>query len=199
VRAIARLAARRRLASGERLFEQGEAGDAAYVVIAGAIRVSAMGDDEDEIVLALLGPGEAFGELALIDGAPRSAGAEAAEPSELLVILREPFLAWLASEPAASQAVMRTLTRRLRATNEALADSSFLDVRQGLAKQLLPLGAARDGARLVITQQQLAQLLGVTREAVNEALRRLEDEGVAELGRGAVTVADARRLTRATH
>ena len=190
VREFARLGSIRGFAARDVIFERHSEGDALYVVISGRVRVSARSADGEEVTLAVLEPGEPLGELSLLDGEPRSADATAMEPTEMLVVRRERFLGWLHEHPDVGGALLRTLSRRLRRTNEAYEDFAMLDVPQRVAKRVLALAEGRNANRITITQQDLATMLGVTREAVNKALRHHQSCGAIALGRGSITVTD---------
>lgn len=141
------------------------------------------------MIVATLGPGEFFGDLSLLDGAPRSATAVAAEATWTLVVQRDHFVSWLDSRPAAVRAIMAALAGRLRRTDEVLADIAFLDAQTRLCKRLVALcGRLRheDVHTVRVTQDQLAAMIGVTRECVNKHLKHLRDRGLVETGRGYV-------------
>jgi CRP-like cAMP-binding protein len=151
-------------------------------------------------VLALLGPGECLGEMALFDGKPRSTTATATEATMTFMVSRGDFVAWVSERPAAALALLETLSLRLRRANENMTDLVFLDLSQRLAKELVRLAAAVESggkaARIQVTQGELASMLGVSRESVNKQLNQFAREGWIKLGRGAVTVLDPGALRR---
>jgi len=178
VRALASRAQVHEHPAGTVIFQEGDPGDSLHIVVQGSVRVVVMSASGEEATVALLGPGECVGDLALLDGRPRSASAVAARATKTLVVTREAFRRWLGERPAAAIALLETLSLRVRRTDEALADLAFLDLPQRLAKRLLELaarypdesGLASDGVRIRITQAELASMLGVSRESVNKQL-----------------------------
>jgi CRP/FNR family cyclic AMP-dependent transcriptional regulator len=196
---IAALATQRGYRRGEIVFSAGDAGDALFGVVSGRIRISAGSADGREIFLNIMEPGDTFGEIALLDGGTRTATATATEPSELVSIRRESLFELLEREPGAALELLRLCGERLRWTSGLLEDAALLDAPARLAKRLLSLGEqhGEDGAdgRLVrISQEELANFLGVSRQAVNEQLQDWKAKGWVALGRGTVTVRDAAAL-----
>lgn len=192
--------------SGEAIFREGEPGDSLHIVVEGNIRIVVLSPAGEEATVAMLGPGEFVGDLALLDGRPRSASAITSEPVKTLVVTRSDFSEWLKQRPQAAFALLEALSLRVRRTNEALADLAFLDLPQRLAKRLLDLATAHlefqakgkggHGIRLRITQSELASMLGVSRESVNKQLNLFAKEGWVEIGRGSVTLTDTDVLRR---
>lgn len=197
--ALASRGRRRRFASGAVIFHEGDSGDGLYVLVEGRVRLSVLSGAGGEAVLALLGPGECLGEMALFDGKPRSTTATATEATMTFMVSRGDFVAWVSERPAAALALLETLSLRLRRANENMTDLVFLDLAQRLAKELVRLAAAEGaqrGARIQVTQAELASMLGVSRESVNKQLNQFAREGWIRLSRGAVTVLDAGALRR---
>lgn len=200
IRSLAPIAGRRSFRHGHTIFREGEPGDSLYILIRGSVFITMLSSDGAESILAVLRGGDCLGELSLLDGFPRSATARAAEDVDALVVTRDHFQSWLADHHAASLALLRTLSMRIRRTNAALADRNALDLWPRLAKQLLlladdqPRTSASEGPDLRVTQQQLAEMLGVTREAVNKTLREFAQAGWIELRRGIVRISDAASL-----
>jgi CRP/FNR family transcriptional regulator/CRP/FNR family cyclic AMP-dependent transcriptional regulator len=185
--------------AGTFIFREGDAGDSLHILIEGQVRVAVLSPSGEEVSIALLGPGEFVGDLALLDGRPRSASAIASGPTKTLVVTRRDFRQWLGERPAAALALLEALSLRVRRTDEALADIAVLDLPHRLAKRLLSLAAdaSNDGAarpKLRITQSELASMLGLSRESVNKQLNQFARRGWIELGRGTVTVLDAEAL-----
>ena len=182
--------------NGTAIFHEGDPGDALYVVIEGGVRIVIASRKGEEATVALLGPGECVGELALLDGRPRSASAIASGKTKTLVVRRDDFTSWLTGRPKAAAALLETLSLRVRRTDEALADFAFLDLPQRLAKRLLDLAASTNDARqlagtkLRITQAELASMLGVSRESVNKQLNQFARDGWIVLSRGQVALED---------
>jgi len=185
----------RRFPAGGIVFHEGDPGDALYVVVEGRVRMSVLSGSGGEATLALMGPGECFGDLALLDGRPRSATATAVQTTKAFMVARDDFIPWVKERPAAALALLETLALRLRRTDETVTDLVFLDLPQRLAKHLLRLGAEHsDNAqrpRVQVTQGELANMLGVSRESVNKQLNLFAREGWITLTRGAVTINDA--------
>lgn len=180
--------------SGAAIFHEGDPGDALYIVIEGGVRIVVASPKGAEATVALLGPGECVGDLAMLDGKPRSASAIASGKTKTLVVRRDDFTRWLAERPKAMLALLETLSLRVRRTDEALADFAFLDLPQRLAKRLLDLAIVKqDGhdladAQIGITQAELASMLGVSRESVNKQLNRFARDGWIALRRGVITL-----------
>lgn len=202
-RLLAEKMGRRSFSKGTALFRRGEEGDALYIVIRGRIRIFASNRRGSEITLALLGPGEFFGEMALLDGQPRSANAEAEEDTELHVLKRDPFFSFLMHKESALRAILCSLSLRLRRTDDLLTEACFLQVQHRLARKLVELAeaiAAEEGQsesyNIRATQQELAGMIGVTRESVNKELKVLRRKGLVQTSRNRITVLDPERLKR---
>lgn len=190
--------------AGEVIFRERDPGDSLHIVVQGNIRIVVLSPNGEEATIAMLGPGEFVGDLALLDGQPRSASAIASRTVKTLVVTRSDFSVWLKERPQAVFALLEALSQRVRRTNEALADLAFLDLPQRLAKRLLDLASAhleveargKGGIRLRITQSELASMLGVSRESVNKQLNLFAKEGWVEIRRGSVTLTDTDVLRR---
>jgi CRP-like cAMP-binding protein len=160
----------RNLVRGDVLFREGDVPDRLYVVLGGRIAIASKSIDGRESVYALMETGNLFGEMGLLDGLPRSAEARALEPSGVLSVPYEPVRDLLDRQPARLWNVVRMLSGRLRAMDEALADSVFLDVTGRTAKRLLELANGADEFVLPVTQEELAGMVGASRERVNKAI-----------------------------
>lgn len=190
-----------RLKRAQVLFAEGDQGDRLYVIIEGKIKLGRTSGDGRENLLAVLGPGEMFGELSLFDPGPRTATATSVGDSMLIGLGSDALQPWLRQHPEVASQLLRALARRLRRTNESLADLVFSDVPGRVAKALLDL-AARFGQRtdhglLVaheLTQEELAQLVGASRETVNKALADFAGRGWLRLEARAVVLLDPQRL-----
>jgi CRP-like cAMP-binding protein len=158
------------LTRNEVLFNEGDPAHALYGVRSGRVAISLRSPDGRESVLALMEVGDLFGDMPIFDGEPRSAQARALEASDLLYVPYPPIKAVLEARPALLWTVVATLSRRLRSTDAALADSVFLDVTGRTAKRLLELAGDADTFALPITQEELAGLVGASRERVNKAI-----------------------------
>ncbi len=199
---IAEIAIHRRYRKGSVLFVQGEQAERCFAIVTGAVKISAYHPDGREAVLAVLGPGDVFGELALFDQSPRSADATAMEDSELLSIDAKGLHEAIAESPKLGLTMLRVLAERLRQSNEAFQDIAFFDVPGRVARRLADLADAHgkdaaEGGTLIdfaLSQESLAQMVGATRESVNKALALLKRRGlVARVGKRYV-VSDISRL-----
>ncbi|MDP6605733.1 MAG: Crp/Fnr family transcriptional regulator [Dehalococcoidia bacterium] len=173
VRALAEMGEARQFVAGQSIFTQGDPGDALYTIVQGSVRIVVVSSTGREATLATLARGDSLGELALLDGQPRSASAIATEPTTTLRVARADFRRWLLERPRAGVAMLETLGLRLRRTNDAVTDLSFLELPQRIAKRLLVLaemaGGAVDGREVRVTQAALASMVGSSREAVKQA------------------------------
>ncbi len=167
---IAAAASERTLRRGDVLFTEGEEPDHIYIVTAGRIAIANKSIDGRESVVALMEPGDLFGEMPLFDGLGRSAEARALEPSGVVAIPYAPVRTLYETEPAELWNVVKLLAQRLRSMDETLADSVFLDVTGRTAKRLLELAGDEDEFTLPITQEELAGMVGASRERVNKAI-----------------------------
>lgn len=194
---------RAELARGEVLFHEGDPGDRLYVIVEGKVKLGRTSGDGRENLLAILGPGEMFGELSLFDPGPRNATATAVSDTVLIGLGTEDLVTWLTGRPDVSRQLLRALARRLRRTNENLADLVFSDVPGRVAKALLDLSErfgrpTEDGLRVAhdLTQEELAQLVGASRETVNKALADFASRGWLRLEARAVVLLDIDRLRK---
>ena len=191
------------LPRGEVLFNEGDPGDRLYVITGGKVKLGRTSPDGRENLLAVLGPGEMFGELSLFDPGPRTATATAVSDVRLVGLGHQDLRAWLSGRPDVAQHLLQALAQRLRRTNEALGDLVFSDVPGRVAKALLDLsrrfGRQTDAGVLVaheLTQEELAQLVGASRETVNKALADFAGRGWLRLEARAVVLLDVERLHR---
>src|SRR5215217_7490612 len=197
---IADVAVPRSYPKGVRVFHEGDTSDACYIVRSGDLRVTREHPDGRAIALATLGPGDIFGELAMLDGEARSASVETLTDSELLALPAADVRRLLADHPDISVKLIAALTKRLRETNERVARQSFQTVPSrvaGVLSQLIAEEAIpedREGVTVRMTQADLAQLAGTSRESVSRFLATLERAGVVAVGRGRVSVLEPRRL-----
>ena len=188
---------------GETIFHEGDPGDRLYVIVEGKIKLGRASGDGRENLLAILGPGEMFGELSLFDPGPRNAAGTAVADTVLLGVGSDDLDQWLRGRPEVARHLLRALARRLRRTNEALADLVFSDVPGRVAKALLDLSErfgrpTDDGLRVAhdLTQEELAQLVGASRETVNKALADFASRGWLRLEARAVVLLDIDRLRK---
>lgn len=191
------------LRRGETLFSEGDPGDRLYLVVDGKVKLGHRASDGRENLLAVLGPGELLGELTLFDPGPRTATAIAVGPTRLAELRHDEFVALIDSRPELAKHMLRALAIRLRRTNEALADLVFSDVPGRVAKALLDLAdrfgeQTGDGVHVPhdLTQEELAQLVGASRETVNKSLADFIARGWIRLEGRAVRLLDVDRLRR---
>jgi CRP-like cAMP-binding protein len=171
LRELAAAGREQHLIRGDVLFREGDQADALYLVLRGRLAIAIANPiDHRETVVSLMEPGDLFGEMAMLDDGPRSAMARALEPSVVLSIPFEPVVAAFRNDPNMLWGVTRLLAQRLRAMDEALADSVFLDVTGRTAKRLLELSEGADEFVLPVTQEELAGMVGASRERVNKAI-----------------------------
>jgi len=189
------------LREGETLFERGDAGDGCYWLRSGVLAVSVASADGEQRILAILGPGAIVGELAMIDGLPRSATVQAVRDCVLTFVSRAAFTDMVRRRPELNSEIVTTLAARLRQSDEDVVASSFLTVRARVARALLlfarhlgeDLGAGRIRIRQKITQSDLAAMAGVARESVSRTLRGWSRQKILEgSSRGGYVVNEAR-------
>ena len=194
----------RRFRKAETVFHQGDPGDALFIVASGSVKVVLPSDEGAEpAIVALLGPGEFFGELAILDGAPHSATIVAIEPTETLVLHRDAFLALIDSEPALRRALLASLATEIRRLTGHVEDLHFLDLPGRLASRILRLSVEcepdPDGAIRIswpYTQSELAGMIGGSRQSVNRLLADLAEEGLVRIEHDVLVVTDRERLAR---
>ena len=192
-----------RMERGDILFHEGDQGDRLYVITEGKVKLGRTSLDGRENLLAILGPGEMFGELSLFDPGARTATATAVAETQLVGLGTESLHGYLTTHPQVAFTLLSALARRLRRTNENLADLVFTDVPGRVAKALLELtgrfGRPVEDGVLVghdLTQEELAQLVGASRETVNKALADFATRGWLKLEARAVLLLDVERLRR---
>ena len=185
------------------LFREGDTGDRLYVVVEGKMKLGRTSSDGRENLLSVLGPGEMFGELSLFDPGPRTATATAVTESRLFALSHPDLKPWLTGRPEVALSLLRQLSRRLRRTNEVVGDLVFSDVPGRVAKALLDLSTrfgvpSDEGLHVAhdLTQEELAQLVGASRETVNKALADVAGRGWLRLEARAVVLLDIERLQR---
>src|SRR6188768_1275459 len=189
------------LRRGEILFSEGDDGNQLYVVTEGKIKLGRTSPDGRENLLAILGPGQMFGELSLFDPGPRSATVTAVTDAAFASLSHEDPLRWLEVRPVVARGLLTQLAGRLRKANDVVADLVFSDVPGRVAKALLDLAdrfgrTADDGVHVHhdLTQEELAQLVGASRETVNKALADFASRGWLRLEPRSVVIMDVERL-----
>ncbi len=189
---------------GEKLFNEGDPGNCLYLLVDGKVKLGHTSSDGRENLIAILGPGEMIGELTLFDPGPRSGTATAVAPTEMLQLDHTALMDFVDTRPELAKHMLKALAQRLRRTNTALADLVFSDVPGRVAKAVLDLAdrfgtASPDGTIHVpheLTQEELAQLVGASRETVNKSLAEFVSRGWIRLeGRG-VHLLDVDRIRR---
>jgi CRP/FNR family cyclic AMP-dependent transcriptional regulator len=163
---------------------EGDPVDSLYIVISGRLKVMMGEADGKETILSILGPGEFFGEMGLIDDNPRSATVRAIEPCELLAVSKGAFRKCLAENLALAMAVMRVLVRRLREADRKIGSLAMLDVYGRVARLLLDMSETVNGQKVVtkrITKQDIAKMVGASREMVSKVMKDLQTSGYIEM------------------
>ena len=195
LRRLAGIAREITLAAGSALFEQGDDSDGLYIVTAGIVRIYLTAEDGREATINLLEEGEVIGEIAILDGLPRSAGAAALTDAKLVLIPTAPFCALIDSSPKLSRQMILMLCDRLRAANGQVDQAIFHDLRHRLVVLLRQIaiihGRVEKDVAMVdldLTQGALAQMLGASREAVNKQLRALAKEGRIAVDSGQIRI-----------
>ena len=199
---LANLLRLKSIEKNEILFRQGDEGTALYIILQGRIKIS-VSRRLDKVTLAILGPGEFLGEMALLDGLPRSADAMAVEDSQLYALNRKDFLTFLANNENSVRAILYFLSTRLRKTDDQLAEMCFLSLSARLAKKLVemaalqyPAGDHPPACSLVISQQELGNILGVSRESINKELRILRNKGYVSTSRNSIVIHNIESLMK---
>jgi CRP-like cAMP-binding protein len=191
-------AAARPVPAGGTIFLKGDEGDALYGVLSGRVRISTGSPSGKLVLLNIMEAGEIFGEIALIDGRPRTADATALTACELVALRRADFRAFLEREPLLAIHLLEMLCERVRRTSERIEDTAFLGVPARLAKRLLQMAehdgapAAGGGVRVAwpLSQGELGQMLGMSRESLNKRLHRWQARGWIAVDRRGVTIRD---------
>ena len=191
------------------VFLQGDAGDTVHIILRGQVKVVTTSRAGHEAILAFLAEGESFGEMSLLDDLPRSATIQATTDTTTLSLRKAEFHRFLREAPDLSLRLLRTLARRLRETGMLVQDAAFLDVGERLAKKLVMMadesvekgvvapGKSRARARPVelrVTQQDLASMIGATRESVNKSLAAFRQRGLLAVGRHRLSILDIEGL-----
>lgn len=189
---------------GSYLFREGDPGSHLHMVVRGQVKIGHVSQGGGEIVFAIAGPGEIFGELSLFDEeGERTADAQALEPAECLIIAKEPLLQFLAARPQLLLRIIASLSAYIKRKDATMGNVAFLDIPGRVAAKLVQLADTNghptsDGISIDLTlnQQTLAAMVGATRENVNRALRRFSDLGYIRLDRGSIMVLNRDQLRR---
>ncbi|PZP01194.1 CRP-like cAMP-activated global transcriptional regulator GlxR [Corynebacterium sp.] len=192
-----------RFPRGTTIFDEGEPGDRLYIITSGKIKLARHAPDGRENLLTVMGPSDMFGELSIFDPGPRTSSAVCVTEVTAATMNSEMLKQWVADHPSIAQQLLRVLARRLRRTNANLADLIFTDVPGRVAKTLLQLanrfGVQEGGALRVnhdLTQEEIAQLVGASRETVNKALATFAHRGWIRLEGKSVLIVDTEHLAR---
>jgi CRP/FNR family cyclic AMP-dependent transcriptional regulator len=189
---------------GHTLFVEGQPGDRLYIIVSGKIKIVRRSPDGRQNLLTIMGPSDMFGELSILDPAPRTTSATTITDLCAVAIDREALRAWMVERPEITERLLRLLARRLQRTNDNVADLIFTDVPGRVAKQLLQLaqrfGTQEDGSLRVthdLTQEEIAQLVGAARETVNKVLADFAHRGWITLEGKSVLISNSERLRHA--
>ena len=203
VEAISGKVRRRRFSDGEVIFHEGDPGRALCVIEAGRVKIVSVSEQGQEALLAVMGPGEFFGELALFDDLPRSADVVAMEQTNTLNLNRDDFFAIIDRFPSVSRQIFSVLASQIRRLTNNVSDIVFLNLDARIAKRLLELAEVHgvdtpEGRRieLNLSQAEIGSMVGATRESVNQCLRRFQEAGLITLGRQRITVIKPDTLRR---
>ena len=187
------------LKRGATIFAKDDPGNSLYAVISGTVKISISSPDGRNAILNLIGPGELFGEMAVLDGQPRSADATANANCEIFVIDRRDFLPFVQSQPTLATKFIKVLCELVRRTSEQVEHLILQDLPGRLASALLDLTGKRkpdhpEGRTIAITQQEISEMVGMTRESINKQLRAWAVRNWVRLEHGAIVVLDASAL-----
>jgi CRP/FNR family cyclic AMP-dependent transcriptional regulator len=191
---------------GHEVFTEGEPGDRLYIVISGKVKIGRHSPDGRDNLLTIVGPSDMFGELSILDPGPRTSSATTITEVHAVSMDRESLRTWIADRPETAEQLLRILARQHRRTTNNLADLIFTDVPGRVARQLLHLarrfGTPENGALRVthdLTQEEIAQLVGSSRETVNKTLSDFVQRGWIRLDGKSVLISDTERLARRAH
>jgi CRP-like cAMP-binding protein len=197
---LVKLGRRRVYRKGSVIFSEGDRSDWVAYLVKGSVKASSFAADGRETVMNVVGAGELLGDLSAIDGEPRSASVVAMETTEAMVVQAEDFARFLEEHPAATVALLRTVTHRLRLSDRRRAEFGSLDVVSRLARLIIELselyGSGDGDIGVALTQEEIAGWTGASREAVVKALRQLRDRGWIETSRRRIKILDRDALAR---
>ena len=196
---LAAYAVTQRAKAGTYLFRKGDSGSSLYAVCSGSVKIAVPSEQGKDAVFNVITPGEIFGEIALLDGGERTADAVALQDSEFMIIERRNFIPLVRSHPDLALKLIEVLCSRLRRTSEQVEDVVFLGLSARLAKALLRLNErspASARAKIPITQREISQLIGMSRESTNKQLREWEERKWLKLERGGFVILNPSALAR---
>jgi len=184
LRMLTTMVTRRSASRNTTIMSSGDATDSLYIVLSGRLKVMMSDSEGKEVILAILGPGEFFGEMGLIDDEPRSASVVTIEPCELLSIAKRDFKRVLTENSDMAMAVMRGLVRRLREADRKIGSLALLDVYGRVARLLLDMAENVNGEKIVtkrLPKQDIAKMIGASREMVSRVMKDLQTGGYIEM------------------
>jgi CRP/FNR family transcriptional regulator, cyclic AMP receptor protein len=181
--------------AGTVIYGKGDPGDSLFAVISGIVQISVPSVEGKDTVFAQLAAGEIVGEVALLDGRPRSADVAAVTHCELMVINRRDFVPLIHDHPELAFRLIDILCEKLRRTNDQVERVTFLDLPTRLAKVLIQLVQSAEGRKISVTQSALGQMIGMSRESTNKQLRNWEERNWVRLERGSIVVVALDKLT----
>jgi CRP/FNR family cyclic AMP-dependent transcriptional regulator len=184
LRMLTTMVSRRSASRGTTIMAGGDATDSLYIVLSGRLKVMMSDSDGKEVILTILGPGEFFGEMGLIDDEPRSASVVTIEPCELLYIAKRDFKKCIADHHDMAMEVMRSLVRRLREADRKIGSLALLDVYGRVARLLLDMAENVNGEKIVtkrLPKQDIAKMIGASREMVSRVMKDLQTGGYIEM------------------
>jgi CRP-like cAMP-binding protein len=195
---LCRYAKHTTLKRGTTIVSKGDPGNSLIAVISGTVKISVSSPDGRSAILNLIGPGEIFGEVAVLDGAARTADATANTNCEIFIIDRREFIPFVRSQPALAMKFIELLCTRLRWTSDQVEEVILRDLPGRLASALLRLTEkyklAPGGRTIAITQQEISEMVGMTRESINKQLRVWAARNWVRLEHGAIVVLNAEPL-----
>ena len=184
LRALSGMMVRKSALRNRTIIKAGDATDSLYIVIAGRVKVQMSDDEGKEVILSVLGPGDFFGEMGLLDGAPRAASVVTVEQSEFVLVAKEDFKALLKENFELSMVIMRGLVKRLRDADRKIESLALLDVYGRVARVLIEFSENVDGRQVIkgkLPRQDIAKMIGASREMVSRVMKGLEVEGYIEV------------------
>lgn len=200
------LGTERRFDDGQMIFQRGDAGVSMMLVLRGQIKISIVSDEGKELIFSIVAPGECFGEIALLDGQPRSADATAIGECVLFIVLRQDFIPFLERHPQVATGLLAVLCGRLRTTSDFIERLAFHDTPARLARLLVKLAASDGtttpaGVRIAhkLSQQDIGNSIATSRESVNKQLQLWRREGLLTVDQGYITLLQPAVLNRLAH
>jgi CRP/FNR family cyclic AMP-dependent transcriptional regulator len=195
--AISELARIQTFDAGQNIFAIGSPGDQMMAVLSGNVRISLPSNDGKELLLAIIHPGEVFGELAVLDGKERSADAHAEKACSLAILERRDILSFLERNPSAWLKIVEVLCTRLRRTDQVLAEVALMQLPTRLAKMMLRItenNPVKAPEKIQFSQRELASMVGGTRESVNKCLRKWQSGGIVQVSESWIAITDRTAL-----